>query len=111
MERAVATALQSSTPPVDRAPPASVSVAAPTSPTPSWPEQLQQHAEDALRQADYSNAQDLAMQSWRQGTHRGALCQRNWEVIAQARLHNARLGSADAARKQANSCLAGSASP
>ena len=78
---------------------------------PSWPEQLQQHAEDALRQSDFANAQDLALQSWRQGSHRGSLCQRNWEVIAQARLHNNRLGSADAARKQENSCLAASPSP
>ena len=78
--------------------------AAPASP--SWPEQLQQHAEDALRASDFANAQDLAMQSWRQGTHRGSLCQRNWEVIAQARQHSPALGSVDAARRQENACLA-----
>ena len=78
---------------------------------PSWPEQLQQHAEDALRQADFANAQDLALQSWRQGTHRGSLCERNWQVILQARQHNGRLGNVDTARKQENSCLASSPSP
>ncbi len=77
----------------------------------SWPEQLQQHAEDALRQTDFANAQDLAMQSWRQGTHRGSLCARNWQVIVQARQHNNRLGNVDAARKQENACMAASSSP
>lgn len=70
-----------------------------------WTEQLQQHAEEALRQADYATAQDLAMQSWRQGPHQGELCRRNWDVIAQARLHDPQLGKADAARQQAASCL------
>ncbi len=73
--------------------------------TPGWTEQLQQHAERALRQADYATAQDLAMQSWRQGLHQGELCRRNWDVIAQARLHDPQLGNADAARQQAASCL------
>ena len=66
-------------------------------PAASWPEQLQQHAEDALRQSDYATAQDLAMQSWKQGTHHGSLCQRNWQVIMEARKHSNRLGSVDAA--------------
>jgi general secretion pathway protein D len=110
---AVATALQTSgpggVPPLPASSPVITPLAASTSASsPSWPEQLQQHAEDALRQSDYANAQDLALQSWRQGAHRGSLCQRNWAVIAQARLHNSRLGSADAARKQQNSCLASS---
>ena len=84
-------------------------VVAPLSPaaasTPSWTEQLQQHAEQALRQADYATAQDLAMQSWRQGLHQGELCRRNWDVIAQARLHDPQLGKEDAARQQAASCV------
>lgn len=77
----------------------------------SWPEQLQQHAEDALRQADYANAQDLAMQSWRQGSRHGNLCERNWQVIVQARQHSQVLGSIDAARKQEAQCLQPGASP
>jgi len=116
MALAISTALQTSGPgglpplPVT-ASAASTSALSTTPAASSWPEQLQQHAEDALRQSDFANAQDLALQSWRQGSHRGSLCQRNWEVIAQARLHNNRLGSADAARKQENSCLAASPSP
>jgi general secretion pathway protein D len=111
---AVATALQTSGPgglpasPRSSSPVITPLAASASASSPSWPEQLQQHAEDALRQSDYANAQDLAMQSWRQGAHRGSLCQRNWAVIAQARLHNSRLGSAEAARKQQNSCLASS---
>jgi general secretion pathway protein D len=111
MALAISTALQSSgtggLPPSPTYSPVETAGITPTvAPTPSWPEQLQQHAEDALRQSDYATAQDLAMQSWRQGPRSGSLCQRNWAVIAQARLHNSRLGSADAARKQQNSCLA-----
>ena len=79
--------------------------AAGTSAAASWPEQLQQHAEDALRQADYANAQDLAMQSWRQGSRHGNLCERNWQVIMQARQHSSALGSVEAARKQEAQCL------
>ena len=82
-----------------------------TASAPGWPEQLQQHAEDALRQADYANAQDLAMQSWRQGSRHGNLCERNWQVIVQARQHNHALGSIDAARKQEAQCLQSTASP
>ena len=85
--------------------PAITPLPAATAVTTSWTEQLQQHAEQALRQADYATAQDLAMQSWRQGLHQGELCRRNWDVIAQARLHDPQLGKADAARQQAASCL------
>jgi len=74
-------------------------------PAPGWPEQLQQHAESALQQSDYATAQDLAMQSWRQGTRHGNLCERNWQVIVQARLRSNRLGSVDDARKQQAVCL------
>jgi len=112
MTLAIETALQagvssSATPAVVTPLPTSPSAAAPA----SWPEQLQQHAEDALRQSDFANAQDLALQSWRQGSHRGSLCERNWQVIVLARQHSNRLGSVDAARKQENSCLAASTSP
>ncbi|MEO6925555.1 MAG: type II secretion system secretin GspD, partial [Rhodanobacter sp.] len=69
-----------------------------------WAEQLQQHAEQALRQRDDASAQDLAMQSWKQGSHRGALCERNWQVIVQARTRSKRLGSVDSARRQEAEC-------
>jgi general secretion pathway protein D len=76
-----------------------------TAPAPGSPEQLQQHAEHALQQADYAMAQDLATQSWQQGTRHGNLCERNWQVIMDARQHRSALGSADAARKQKDACL------
>ncbi|GAB2553799.1 type II secretion system secretin GspD [Rhodanobacter koreensis] len=96
---------------VSTAPAAIVPLPAASAPEPSWPEQLQQHAEDALRQADYANAQDLAMQSWRQGSRHGNLCERNWQVIVQARQRSHALGSADVARKQEAACLQPAASP
>jgi general secretion pathway protein D len=74
-------------------------------PPPGWPEQLQQHAETALQQSDYATAQDLAMQSWKQGSRHGNLCERNWQVIIESRKHSNRLGSVDAARKQKDECL------
>ena len=74
-------------------------------PAPSWPEQLQEHAEDALRHAEFATAQDLAMQSWKQGTRRGNLCQRNWQVIVEARKHSNYLGKVDAAQKQVQACM------
>ena len=79
-------------------------VSAPMPPA-SWPEQLQQHAQESLRSGDYATAQDLALQSWRQGLRHGDLCQRNWEVIAQARTHDQALGKADEARAQAGRCM------
>ncbi|MFA6229148.1 MAG: type II secretion system secretin GspD [Rhodanobacter sp.] len=77
---------------------------APVSPAPGWPEQLQQHAEAALQQADYATAQDLAMQSWKQGTRRGQLCERNWQVIILARDHGKDAPGVAAARKQLAAC-------
>jgi general secretion pathway protein D len=76
-----------------------------SAPAPSWPEQLQQHAEDALRRSDFATAQDLAMQSWKQGTRRGNLCQRNWQVIVEARKHSNHLGNVDKAESQVQACL------
>lgn len=78
---------------------------APTMTSPSWPEQLQQHAEDALRRSDFATAQDLAMQSWKQGTRSGNLCQRNWQVIVEARKHSNHLGNVDKAESQVQACL------
>ncbi|HXS03384.1 MAG TPA: type II secretion system secretin GspD [Rhodanobacter sp.] len=73
--------------------------------TVSWPQQLQQHAESALQHGDYATAQDLAMQSWEQGTQHGELCERNWQVMLDARKHSGKLGSVDAARSQQAACL------
>ncbi|HZX71879.1 MAG TPA: type II secretion system secretin GspD [Rhodanobacter sp.] len=72
---------------------------------PNWPEQLQQHAESALQHADYAMAQDLAMQSWQQGLRRGPLCERNWQVMLDARTHSSTLGSVEEARAQQAACL------
>jgi general secretion pathway protein D len=73
--------------------------------TVSWPQQLQQHAESALQHGDYATAQDLAMQSWEQGTRHGELCERNWQVVLDARKHSGKLGSVEAARSQQAACL------
>ena len=72
---------------------------------PAWPQQLQDHAERALQQGDYATAQDLAIQSWKQGTRHGSLCERNWQVVLDARKHSNKLGSIDAARTQQSACL------
>ena len=72
---------------------------------PSWTLQLQEHAESALQHGDYAMAQDLAMQSWQQGLRYGPLCERNWQVMLDARQHNGTLGSVDDARKHQQICL------
>ncbi|WP_158882607.1 type II secretion system secretin GspD [Rhodanobacter sp. L36] len=70
-----------------------------------WAEQLQQHAEASLQQHDYASAEDMAMQSWKQGTRHGNLCERNWQVIGEVRKHNDDLRGVTSARKQENACL------
>ncbi|MEO6801104.1 MAG: type II secretion system secretin GspD [Rhodanobacter sp.] len=77
---------------------------------PSWPQQLQEHAESALQHEDYAMAQDLAMQSWQQGSRHGPLCERNWQVMLDARKHRSTLGSVEEARTQQTACL-GTATP
>jgi general secretion pathway protein D len=78
---------------------------------PSWPEQLQQHAESALGQNDYLNAQNLAIQSWQQGSHRGSLCERNWQVIIQTRTHAGDSKGVASARKRQAECRLPAKSP
>ncbi|WP_426687405.1 type II secretion system secretin GspD [Rhodanobacter ginsengiterrae] len=80
-------------------------------PAPSWPEQMQRHAEIALGQGDYLNAQNLAIQSWQQGTHHGALCERNWQVVVQAREHAQDAKGLQLARKRLAGCSAPVKSP
>jgi general secretion pathway protein D len=74
-------------------------------PIPSWPEQLQQHAELALGKADYANAERLAMQSWQQGARQGDLCERNWQVIVQVRQHQQDAAGVQTARQSQQACL------
>jgi len=92
---------------------AAITLPLPASPTPapSWPEQMQEHAEAALGKGDYLNAQNLAIQSWQQGTRRGALCERNWQVVIQARQHANDPKGLDLARKRQATCSAPVKSP
>ncbi len=85
--------------------PAATAERSPPVQAPRQPQQLQQHSESALQNGDYAMAQELAMQSWRQGSHHGVLCERNWQVVLEARQHNGTLGSVDAARTQQAACL------
>jgi general secretion pathway protein D len=73
---------------------------------PSWPEQLQQHAESALQQGDTATALDMATQSWKQGTRRGDLCVRNWQTIGAVRKQRGDGRGVNAASKQQTECLA-----
>lgn len=79
---------------------------APVIAAPSWPEQLQQHAESALQQGDSATALDMAMQSWKQGTHRGDLCARNWQTIGAVRKARGDVRGTAAASKQQSECMA-----
>lgn len=76
----------------------------PGTPAPGRPEQLQQQAEQALAKADYAGAQSLAMQSWQQGTRQGDLCERNWQVIIEARRYNKDAAGVEAARQRQQAC-------
>ena len=82
-----------------------VSRAAPAAALPGGPQLLQEHAESALQHGDYGMAQDLALQSWQQGTRHGPLCERNWQVVLDARKHDGKLGSVEAARSGEAACL------
>ena len=73
----------------------------------AWSQQLQKHAEAALGNGAYSMAQDLATQSWQEGIQYGDLCERNWQVIVQARSHDSKLGQVEAARQAQAECLQG----
>ncbi|MEO9077735.1 MAG: type II secretion system secretin GspD [Rhodanobacter sp.] len=73
----------------------------------AWSQQLQKHAEAALGNGAYAMAQDLAMQSWQEGIQHGELCERNWQVVVQARSHDSKLGQVEAARQAQTKCLQG----
>lgn len=68
-------------------------------------EQLQQRAEAALQQTDYVGAQTLALRSWREGSHKGGLCARNWQVVGEARRRIKDVDGAKAALKMQQECL------
>ena len=79
--------------------------------TSTWPEQMQQQAEVLLGQGEYSKAQDLAMQSWQQGSRHGAVCERNWQVVVESRKHAQDQQGVDHARQQLLGCRAAPTSP
>jgi general secretion pathway protein D len=79
--------------------------------TPSWPEQLHQHAEIALARGDYPTAEDLARQSWQQGSRHGSMCERNWQVIIEVRKHANDEKGVAAARKRQAECRVPEKSP
>ncbi|MEO8811025.1 MAG: type II secretion system secretin GspD, partial [Rhodanobacter sp.] len=79
--------------------------AMPVTAPPGSSQQLQEHAESALQHGDYAMAQDLALQSWKQGVRRGPLCERNWQVVLDARKHDGTLGNVEAARSEQAACL------
>jgi general secretion pathway protein D len=85
-------------------------VAAPAA-TPSWPDQLHEHAETALAKAEYATAEDLAMQSWKQGARRGSMCERNWQVIIEVRKHAKDSKGVDEAHKRQVECRLPAKSP
>ncbi|RAN75245.1 type II secretion system protein GspD [Bacillus sp. SRB_336] len=85
-------------------------VAAPAA-TPSWPDQLHEHAETALARADYATAEDLAMQSWKQGARRGSMCERNWQVIIEVRKHAKDSKGVDEAHRRQVECRLPAKSP
>ena len=91
-------------PPASAAAPAAVPAAATTMPLASPAEQLQQQAEAALGKGDYHDAQELAMKSWRAGTHQGGLCARNWEVVAQVHDKTGDPAGARTAREWVKQC-------
>jgi len=53
--------------------------------TPDDPALLQERAEAALLQQDFTRAEQLAQRAFAAGAQVGPLCRRHWETIAQAR--------------------------
>ncbi|HEV2540870.1 MAG TPA: type II secretion system secretin GspD [Frateuria sp.] len=88
-------------------PPAASPVDVPLPTPPATPEQLNQQAEAALRQTDYAAAQRLALESWRNGPQHGDLCARNWQIIADVRIHLGDTEGVATARKWVAQCMAG----
>lgn len=72
--------------------------------SPDSPDLLQDRAEIAVRQKDYSLAEKYAHQSWSLGPKLGPLCARNWQTIVELRLQARDQAGADTARKWVQQC-------
>ncbi len=72
--------------------------------SPESPDLLQDRAEIAIRQKDFSKAEKLAQQSWSLGPKLGPLCARNWQTVVEIRLQARDLPGATSARKSVAQC-------
>jgi hypothetical protein len=72
--------------------------------SPHDPELLQWQAEMALVAHDWTQAQQLATQSWTVGPKLGGLCRRNWTTIRLAAEARSDAASAGQAQQQAAAC-------
>ncbi len=72
--------------------------------SPDAPDLLQDRAEVAMRQKDFSRAEKLAHQSWSLGPKLGPLCARNWQTVVEVRLQASDLTGATSARKWVAQC-------
>ncbi|MEO7073307.1 MAG: tetratricopeptide repeat protein [Rhodanobacter sp.] len=72
--------------------------------SPESPDLLQDRAEIAVRQKDFSAAEKYAHQSWSLGPKLGPLCARNWQTIVEMRLQARDQSGADTARKWVQQC-------
>lgn len=72
--------------------------------SPDSPDLLQDRAEVAVRQKDFSRAEKLAHQSWSLGPKLGPLCARNWQTVVEMRLQARDLAGASSARKWVAQC-------
>ena len=67
--------------------------------SPDAPDVLQDRAEVAIYIGDFQLAEKLAHQSWTLGSKQGPLCARNWQTIAEIRMHaNDEAGAASASK-------------
>lgn len=71
---------------------------------PDDPSLLQERAELALLQEDYTRAGTLAQRAWEMGSKVGPLCRRHWATIEQVRLVAGDAKGAEAAKKQVAEC-------
>ncbi|MBD8899656.1 tetratricopeptide repeat protein [Rhodanobacter sp. DHG33] len=72
--------------------------------SPNSPDLLQDRAEVAIYQQNYTLAQKLSQQSWTLGPKFGPLCARNWETIAQLRKEAGDDAGFDTAEKWVPKC-------
>lgn len=72
--------------------------------SPESPDLLQDRAEIAVRQRNFSMAEKLAHQSWSLGPKLGPLCARNWQTVVEMRLQADDSAGAASARKWVQTC-------